>query len=57
VRFPCLVCFNRRKTTEARWWRRDADNVSADLKDGVLELKLPKKEAPAARKIAVKEAK
>jgi HSP20 family protein len=35
----------------------DADSVSADLKDGVLELRLPKKEAPAARKIAVKEAK
>ena len=32
----------------------DTDNVSADLKDGVLELRLPKKEAPSPRKIAVK---
>ena len=31
----------------------DTDNVSADLKDGVLELRLPKKEAPTPRKIAV----
>ena len=35
----------------------DADNVSADLKDGVLELRLPKKEAPTPRKISVKKKK
>ncbi len=32
----------------------DADNISADLKDGVLALRLPKKEAPSPRTIAVK---
>lgn len=32
----------------------DADNISADLKDGVLALRLPKKEAPSPRRIAVK---
>ncbi len=31
----------------------DADNISADLKDGVLALRLPKKEAPTPRNIAV----
>jgi HSP20 family protein len=35
----------------------DADNVSADLKDGVLELRLPKKEAPTPRKILVNKTK
>ncbi|MDH3202711.1 MAG: Hsp20/alpha crystallin family protein [Myxococcales bacterium] len=32
----------------------DADNISADLKDGVLALRLPKKEAPSPRTISVK---
>ena len=31
----------------------DADNISADLKHGVLELKLPKKEAPTPKQISV----
>jgi len=31
----------------------DADHISADLKDGVLALKLPKKEAPTPRSISV----
>ena len=31
----------------------DTDNISADLRDGVLALRLPKKEAPIPRKIAV----
>jgi len=35
----------------------DADSVSADLKDGVLELRLPKKEAPTPRKISVNKTK
>jgi len=35
----------------------DPDNVSADLKDGVLELRLPKKEAPTPRKISVNKTK
>lgn len=34
----------------------DAENISADLKDGVLEVRLPKKEAPTPRKISVKAA-
>ena len=32
----------------------DADNISADLKDGVLALRLPKKEAPSPRTVAVR---
>ena len=31
----------------------DTDSISADLKDGVLELKLPKKEAPTPKSISV----
>jgi len=31
----------------------DAENISADLKNGVLELKLPKKEAPTPKQISV----
>jgi HSP20 family protein len=31
----------------------DTENISADLKDGVLELRLPKKEAPSPKKISV----
>jgi HSP20 family protein len=31
----------------------DTENISADLKEGVLALKLPKKEAPTPRNIAV----
>ena len=31
----------------------DADSISADLKDGVLALRLPKKEAPTPRSISV----
>ena len=31
----------------------DADSISADLRDGVLALRLPKKEAPGARSISV----
>ena len=31
----------------------DADNISADLKDGDLALRIPKKEAPQPRKISV----
>ena len=31
----------------------DTENISADLKDGVLELKLPKKEAPTPKQISV----
>jgi HSP20 family protein len=31
----------------------DTDNISADLKEGVLALRLPKKEAPTPRKISV----
>jgi HSP20 family protein len=31
----------------------DADHIRADLKDGVLALRLPKKEAPTPRSIAV----
>ena len=31
----------------------DTDSISADLKDGVLELKLPKKEAPTPKQISV----
>jgi HSP20 family protein len=31
----------------------DADSISADLKNGVLELKIPKKEAPTPKKISV----
>jgi HSP20 family protein len=32
----------------------DTDNISADLRDGVLALRIPKKEAPQPRKINVK---
>jgi HSP20 family protein len=32
----------------------DTENISADLKEGVLALRLPKKEAPTPRKISVK---
>jgi HSP20 family protein len=32
----------------------DTDGISADLNDGVLELRLPKKEAPAPRSVSVK---
>lgn len=32
----------------------DTENISADLKDGVLALRLPKKEAPTPRNISVK---
>ena len=31
----------------------DTDSIRADLKDGVLELKLPKKEVPASKSISV----
>ena len=31
----------------------DTDNISADLKDGVLALRLPKKDAPTPRSISV----
>jgi len=31
----------------------DTDNISADLKEGVLALRLPKKEAPTPRSISV----
>ncbi|MGB5192707.1 MAG: Hsp20/alpha crystallin family protein [Polyangiales bacterium] len=31
----------------------DTDSISADLKDGVLELRLPKKEAPTPKQISV----
>ncbi|MBW1904265.1 MAG: Hsp20/alpha crystallin family protein [Deltaproteobacteria bacterium] len=31
----------------------DTENISADLKEGVLALRLPKKEAPTPRKISV----
>ena len=31
----------------------DTDNISADLKNGVLELKLPKKEVPTPKSISV----
>ncbi len=31
----------------------DTENISADLNDGVLSLRLPKKEAPTPRKISV----
>ena len=34
----------------------DADSISADLNNGVLALRLPKKEAPTPRKISVKKA-
>jgi len=32
----------------------DAEHISADLKNGVLALRLPKKEAPSPRRISVK---
>jgi HSP20 family protein len=32
----------------------DADNITADLKEGVLALRLPKKEAPSPRTVSVK---
>ena len=35
----------------------DAENIGADLNNGVLELKLPKKEAPTPRKIDINVAK
>jgi HSP20 family protein len=35
----------------------DTENISADLNDGVLALRLPKKEAPTPRKISVNTAK
>jgi HSP20 family protein len=31
----------------------DTDSISADLRDGVLELRLPKKEAPTPKQISV----
>ena len=34
-------------------WTAAPDNISADLKDGVLELRLPKKEAPSPKQISV----
>ena len=64
VRFPCSVCRNRRFERQYGSFTRsfslpetvDADGISADLKDGVLELRLPKKEAPTPKKIAVNKA-